>query len=67
VQDGNDLYDFRSPLHDRVLIDAKEEDIQIRQVGTPMVFAGNLRQFLEGVHQFNLNPVGNGEPASPSR
>ncbi len=27
-----------------------------------MTFAGSIGQALEGIHQFALNPVGNGQP-----
>jgi hypothetical protein len=60
--DSNDLYQLRAPVHDHVLIHAEEENIAAGEVGTLMAFAGNSGQTLEGIHQFVLNPVGDGHP-----
>jgi len=62
MEDGNDLDRFRSAVHDHVLIYAEEEYIAAGQVGTLVAFAGNIGKALEGIHQFGLNPVGDGQP-----
>jgi hypothetical protein len=67
MQDGDNLYHRRSPVHNHVLIHAKEEDIPAGQVGTPMPLARNVGQVLEGINQFALIRLATASPASPRR
>jgi hypothetical protein len=63
MKDGNDLDGLPSPVHDPVLVDAEEENIQVGQVRTPMALAGSICQTLEGMQQFGLNAVGDCQPS----
>jgi hypothetical protein len=58
MQDGDDLHQRRSPVHDHVLIHAEEQHIPAAEVGTLMAFARDISQALERGHQLTLNPVG---------
>ena len=58
MQDGDDLYQFRSPVYDQVLIHTEEQYISGGEVGTLMAFAGKIGQPFERVYQLALNPVG---------
>jgi len=58
MQNSNNFDRCFTPVHDHVLINAKEENIAVGEVGTFMALSWKIGQGLESIHQFSLDAVG---------